>query len=74
MKLNYFESRALDLIMPYRYDDLESANWNQKQEYIVKSLNIFDYIILPIGLIMLKKRLRKMTENGEDTKQKRENA
>jgi len=62
MKLNYFEKRALDLIAPYRYDDASSVEQNTHQEYIIKSLNQFDYLILPIGLIMLKLKQKHQEE------------
>ena len=54
-KLNWIERRTLGVLLPYQYNEGINVTDNSKLEYVIKSASIFDYIIIPIGLWMLRK-------------------
>lgn len=53
MTLNFFEKRTLEVLLPYKYDNTLPICENARREYREKMINVFDYIIIPIGLTTL---------------------
>jgi hypothetical protein len=51
--MNFFIERTINCLYPYQYDETLNVSENQRNEFFQKTMNIFDLIIIPIGLFML---------------------
>ena len=59
IKYNWFEKRTIQLLFPYDYNHKLDVRDNAYQEYLIKTMSVFDIPVIIIGVWFLKRKLEK---------------